>query len=126
MVDSISSSVGAPLVEQPGTSIVETHPKPSVQVTASNASRNSNDLAHHQNQHRLPRQLDDIFQEVNAAMEAWATGMRFEIDEDTQQLVVSIIDNKSGEVIRQIPSDEVLHIAKMISQFQGQLISVKA
>ena len=59
-------------------------------------------------------------------MEAWATGMRFELDEDTQQVVVSIIDTQSGDVLRQIPSEEVLHVAKMIAQFQGNLVSVKA
>ena len=68
----------------------------------------------------------DAFEEINAAMQAWATGMRFEIDEDTQQLVVSIVDNKSGEVIRQIPSEEVLQVAKMITQMRGQLVNVKA
>jgi len=130
MVDSISSHVPAPLPVPAEAAVVATRPEPAVQVTSSNAGRNGGNAAgqHGNTNSRAgnPASIEDAFEEINAAMQAWDTGMRFEIDEDTQQLVVSIIDTKSGDVLRQIPSEEVLHVAKMIAQFQGNLISVKA
>ena len=127
MVDSISSNMAPPLSALADAAPTQSRPEPAVQVTAVAASRNDGNASARQNGN--PSQsfaLEQAFDEINNAMQAWDTGMRFEIDEDTQQLVVSIIDSKSGEVLRQIPSEEVLHVAKMITQFQGNLVSTKA
>ena len=128
MVDSISSHMAAPLGSHTDVGATAQRPEPAVQVTRNEAARNGGDAAAGQGQEfaQLPGTANEAFEEINAAMEAWSTGMRFELDEDTQQMVVSIIDTKSGDVLRQIPSEEVLHVAKMIAQFQGQLLSVKA
>jgi len=103
---------------------------PAGQVTASTPSRASDDAASRQEHaNAFPNQsvdVDKAFEEINAAMHAWDTGMRFEIDKDTHQIVVSIVDSATGDVLRQIPSEEVLHVAKMIAQFQGNLVNVKA
>ena len=131
MVDSISSNIASALPAQAGSEPAPARPEPAVQVTAAAEARNGGNATARQGSgdsaaHTAPGARDDLFEEINSAMQAWSTGMRFEIDEDTQQLVVSIIDTKSGEVLRQIPSDEVLHVAKMITQFQGNIVSVKA
>ena len=130
MVDSISSNMAAPLSALAGANPTPARPEPAIQVTGAAAGRNGGNAASQQGGNAAspdtPRPMEETFDEINAAMQAWNTGMRFEIDEDTHQLVVSIIDTKSGDVLRQIPSEEVLHVAKMIAQFQGQLVSVKA
>lgn len=130
MVDSISSNMPAPLSALADTAPTQARPEPAVQVTGTAAARNGGDAAARQNgagaQRGGAEHPQEAFEEINAAMQAWDTGMRFEIDEDTQELVVSIIDSQSGEVLRQIPSEEVLHVAKMIAQFQGNLVSTKA
>lgn len=130
MVDSISSNVAAPLGAQASAAPVPARPEPAVQVTGTAAGRHGGNATAQQggNTH-IPRGAESpeqAFEEINTMMQAWDTGMRFEIDEDTQRVVVSIIDTKSGDVLRQIPSEEVLHVAKMITQFQGKLLSVKA
>ena len=123
MVDSISSNMASPLSGLVNAAATSPRPEPSVQVTQTEGGRNGGYATAQQGG---SRSAEETFEEINHAMQAWDTGMRFEIDEDTQQLVVSIVDSKTGDVIRQVPSEEVLHIAKMISQFQGQLVSVKA
>lgn len=70
--------------------------------------------------------LDKALETLNQDMQAWSTGLRFDIDPDTQRIVLSIVDNDSGEVIRTVPSEAVMTVAKMIAQFQGKGISVKA
>jgi len=70
--------------------------------------------------------LDKVLEDLNNSMRAWATGMRFDVDPEAQRIVVSIVDSTSGEVLRTVPSEAVIRIAKMIVQFQGNSISTKA
>lgn len=70
--------------------------------------------------------LEKALASVNDSLRAWSTGMRFEMDEDAQRLVVSIVDSSTGDVLRTIPSDAVLRVAKMIVQLQGTGVDTQA
>jgi flagellar protein FlaG len=70
--------------------------------------------------------LEKALESVNNSLKAWSTGIRFDMDEDAQRLVVSIVDSASGEVLRTIPSEAVLRVAKMIVQLQGSGVDTKA
>ncbi|WP_353173079.1 flagellar protein FlaG [Paracandidimonas soli] len=97
---------------------------PTVETTNSNpAAGNRNGSSQEQSGNQS---LDKTIEQLNSEMQAWSTGMRFEIDDDAQRVVISIIDSASGEVIRTVPSDAVLRIAKMIVQFQGNTVDTKA
>lgn len=53
--------------------------------------------------------------------------LKFRVDHDTNQVVVTVMDSQSGEVIRQIPSEEVIAVARSIDQAQkGLLVNAKA
>lgn len=130
MVDPISNNMAAPMGGQADVTFTANRPEPAVHVTQAEAARNGGSASGRHGDAtsygEVSGNVEEAFEEINSAMEAWATGMRFELDEDTQQMVVSIIDTKTGDVLRQIPSEEVLHVAKIIAQFQGKLVSVKA
>ncbi|MHA3902312.1 flagellar protein FlaG [Castellaniella sp. WN] len=70
--------------------------------------------------------LEKALESVNDSLKAWSTGMRFEMDEEAQRLVVSIVDSTTGEVLRTIPSEAVLRVAKMIVQLQGSGVDTQA
>lgn len=70
--------------------------------------------------------LEKTLEQLNLSMQAWATGMRFDVDEDAQRVVVSIIDSQTGEVLRTVPSESVIRIARMIVQLQGTTINTQA
>src|SRR5690606_27072282 len=103
---------------------------PSVQVTASAEARDSNGAKTGERQEgRQPDGSDPLekaLEEVNSNMKAWSTGMRFDVDEEAQRVVVSIVDNETGDVLRTVPTDAVLRIAKMIVQLQGRSVDTKA
>ena len=61
-------------------------------------------------------------EKLNEAMAASSQSLKFEIDEDTKQIVVKIIDQGTDEVVRQIPTEEALQMAKSIDKMQGLLI----
>jgi flagellar protein FlaG len=52
--------------------------------------------------------------------------LQFSIDKDTGIEVVKLTDKQTGEVIRQIPSKEMLEIAKSIDAMKGSLVSQQA
>ena len=49
--------------------------------------------------------------------------LQFSIDKETGVQVVKLTDKETGEVIRQIPSEEMLKIAKSIDAMRGTLVS---
>lgn len=55
-----------------------------------------------------------------------ANELKFSIDDNSGQTVVKIVDTATDEVIRQIPSEEMLAIADALDQIQGLLIKQKA
>lgn len=54
------------------------------------------------------------------------SSLEFSIDEDTGTSIVKIVDKETEEVIRQIPSEEMLSIAKALDTIKGLLFHQKA
>ena len=65
-------------------------------------------------------------EDVRKAIEPVAQNLRFSIDDDTGRTIVKVVDMQTDEVIRQMPSKEVLAISKAIGKLQGLLIQQKA
>ena len=73
-----------------------------------------------------PTQVEDAVREVNASLQSRSVGLQFEVDQDTDKLIVKVVDRASGEVIRQIPTEEVVRIAKVLGKVPGLLVSQSA
>jgi flagellar protein FlaG len=71
-------------------------------------------------------QVKQAVHDINQSMKSLSRGLEFSIDADTKQTVVKIVDPQTKEVIRQMPSQEALEIAKALDQVLGKLIKVKA
>jgi flagellar protein FlaG len=52
--------------------------------------------------------------------------LAFSIDDDTGKTIVRVTDAQTGEMIRQIPSQELLEIARSLDRMQGMLLQQKA
>lgn len=73
--------------------------------------------------------VDDVkqaVQDINQSMQSLARGLEFTIDANSQRPVVRVVDTETRELIRQIPSAQVLEIARMLDQVLGKLISQQA
>jgi flagellar protein FlaG len=55
-----------------------------------------------------------------------SNSLQFEVDESSGRTIVRITDAKTGDVIRQIPSKEMLAIASSLDQMKGLLLKQKA
>jgi len=70
--------------------------------------------------------VNNALQKINDAVQLVSQKLEFSIDKDTDVLVVKVIDKETREVIRQMPSEELLNVAKALDTLQGLLIKDKA
>jgi flagellar protein FlaG len=66
-------------------------------------------------------QLQNAVQNANLAMQASNRDLTFSVDSDTKQTVVKLMDSKTGDVIGQFPTHQMLEISKAIGLMQEQL-----
>lgn len=70
--------------------------------------------------------LSKAVDSINEAMKNLSNRIEFTIDDDSKRQVVKVIDPDTREVIRQMPSEEALAIAKALDRLQGLLIKQQA
>lgn len=71
--------------------------------------------------------VEQAAKEIKQAMATMSsTGLQFSIDGDTKQTVVKVVDTQTGNVIRQIPSQELIDIAKAMDRAKGLLLRQEA
>jgi len=58
--------------------------------------------------------LDDAVKQLNSYVQSINRNLEFNIDNDSGQTVVKVIDSETDELIRQIPNEEALSIAKQL------------
>jgi flagellar protein FlaG len=63
------------------------------------------------------RQIDSYLKSVGRELE-------FRVDEDTGETVVTVRDTATGDVIRQIPNEEVLRLARHLNAGSGALLDL--
>ncbi|WP_296949274.1 flagellar protein FlaG [uncultured Massilia sp.] len=67
-------------------------------------------------------EVSSAVKKINASMQVSSQSLEFSIDEDSKDIVVKVIDQNTKEVVRQMPSEEALHIAKSLDKMRGLLI----
>lgn len=70
--------------------------------------------------------VNDAVGKLNDFAAANASALNFSRDKETGQTIVKVVDTATDTVIRQIPTEEAVAIAKSIDKMQGLLIKDKA
>lgn len=63
---------------------------------------------------------------ANEAMMAARNGIEFTYDRGSGKSIVRVIDRESGQLIRQIPSEDMLVLARALDRMQGVLVDGQA
>jgi flagellar protein FlaG len=71
-------------------------------------------------------QIDRAMNEVRRVLAPVARNLQFSIDEETGRTVIKVMDASTQEVIRQIPSEELLAITRSLDSFSGLFVKQKA
>ncbi len=68
-------------------------------------------------------QLQKAVVAINEYVQSINRDLQFSVDEDTDRTVIKVIDSESGELIRQIPDEVFLELARKLNEDGGlQLI----
>ena len=71
-------------------------------------------------------QVQEAMHRLQQAIEPVANDLTFSVDEQSGKTVVRVVDSVTKELIRQIPSEEVMAMAHAIQQQAGMLVQAKA
>lgn len=72
-----------------------------------------------------PKELEKVASEIQIHLKKLNTELRLEVDSGSKKVVVKIIDPDSGQVIRQVPSQEMLEISKRMDEIIGVLFKTE-
>lgn len=73
-----------------------------------------------------PQRLDHAVERIQTFVAPLSSDLQFLIDNDSGESVVKVIDRATKDVIRQIPSEEALQIARALDRLQGLLVRQQA
>lgn len=71
-------------------------------------------------------QVNQAVEAINKTIQAASQNLEFSVDKDMSVVVVKVVDQQTKQVLRQIPTEEALEIAKSLDKLQGLLIKQTA
>ena len=93
---------------------------------ASGFAAHGSDAATAGNNGASPAQLQAAIIAANRALQVMNRGLEFELDPQSGRLITRLIDTSDNEVLRQIPSEEMLRIARALDRVEGLLFAQQA
>jgi len=69
---------------------------------------------------------EEILDQIKGLTKDGLYSVRFEQDESTNQFVVRIVDRESGEVLRQLPAEELLGLKATLEDLRGNLVDTQS
>lgn len=110
------------------TALTPTADKPSIAQTSSstvapNQSAAPSVLPEDNQPERRPnlQEVTKITEQLNEDVQSLRRGLNFSIDDTLGNIVIKVIDQETKEIIRQIPSEEMLNISRSIEEFNSLL-----
>ncbi|MCP4431754.1 MAG: flagellar protein FlaG [Gammaproteobacteria bacterium] len=71
------------------------------------------------------QRLEESVSQLNELVQSVQRDLQFSIDEFSGDTVIKVLDTKTAEVIRQIPSEEVLALTQNLESLKGVLFSAE-
>ena len=72
------------------------------------------------------KEVETAARQVEKFVQSISSDLQFTVDDTSGSFVVKVVDRATKEVIRQIPSEEMLAIAKALDRLQGLLVKQQA
>jgi flagellar protein FlaG len=67
-------------------------------------------------------QSEELLNQIKALTDEGQYSVRFEKNDDLDELIVKIVDQKTDEVVRQIPPEELINLSKHLRELQGNIV----
>ena len=73
-----------------------------------------------------PVDISKIAERLNDFVQSSQRSLRFRVDDSSGRTVITVLNATTDEVIREIPSEEVLRLAEQLSSFSSGLVDATA
>jgi len=71
-------------------------------------------------------QPEELLNNIKALTEDGLYSVRFEMNHESQDLIINLVDSKSGEVLRQIPPEEIVSLHEYMTDLRGNIVSIES
>ena len=69
--------------------------------------------------------LEDAVKKINDFIAPTLQTIQFSIDQESDRLVVKVIDTATQKILRQMPNEAALNVAKTFDSLKGLIVSLK-
>ena len=70
--------------------------------------------------------VSSVVEELNdLVLQVAATKVTFDVDEETGEQIIRVLNKETGEVIRQVPAEELINLAARMDQLKGLILNEK-
>ena len=122
--ESISVTPAIPAGSQPVGSV--TRPPASPEVSPFSKDAQPKEVQSSESVASSREDLEKAIEDVQIMMELRNRSVTFSRDEEAGAEVIKVIDSKSGDVIRQMPSEELLTFMRNLTRMLGTFVSKEA
>ena len=92
----------------------------------SDSRKKADDLVQSEHVEKKQVQPEELLQQIKSLTEDGLYSVRFENDERSGGLVVKIVDRENDEVIRQVPSEELLQLQATLEDLRGNIVDTQS
>ncbi|WP_233270154.1 flagellar protein FlaG [Stutzerimonas stutzeri] len=68
----------------------------------------------------------DLVEKLRSQMQNIQRDLSFSVDDSTGDVVVRVVDGETGNIVRQIPSEEILRLTERLDEMRSLLFEAKA
>ena len=69
------------------------------------------------------KQVQQSLDDINKVMAGFSISVQFQIDPDYKELIVKVVDQETGKLIRQMPTEDVVKMSKAMDNLKGLLFA---
>ena len=92
----------------------------------SNSRKKAVDLVHSEQVEKKQVQPEELLQQIKTLTDDGLYSVRFENDERSSgSMIVKIVNRQNGEVIRQVPTEEVLDLSAALEDLRGNIVNTE-
>jgi flagellar protein FlaG len=73
-----------------------------------------------------PQKAAQAAKEINDFLKSSSAGIEFQIDNQSERVIVRVVDTETKQLIRQVPTEEMVAISHALDRMTGLLLAQKA
>ena len=97
-----------------------------VKALAQGPAQGANQAAERSAERPKAKDVHKVAEQLNRAAELFDVQLKFAIHEPTHEIMVKVIDTRTGKVLREIPPEKLLNLAASMQQTLGLVMDAKA